>query len=45
MADPPVAAPANPAQDENVDPASADSNAPAPNQSAPANPVGPNLPV
>ena len=34
MADPPVPAPANPAQDENADPAPADPYAPAPNQPA-----------
>ena len=45
MADLPVPVPVNPAQDKNSDPTPADSNAPAPNHSAPANPVGPTPPV
>ena len=40
MANPPVPAPANPAQDEN-----ADSTPDNPNAPAPANPVGPTMPV
>ena len=45
MADPPMQALGNPAQDENADPTPADTDAPTPNQPAPPNPAGPTVAV
>ena len=45
MENPPMPAPANPAQDENADSTPTDPNAPAPNQPAPASTAGPAVPV